>query len=684
MLNKEPFVKTFRISENMPKNKTEDVEVGEAMKGINKVSLKGKLITAFVFMLLVPSLVIGLSSYFTTKNNVEENMLHQAEQITSNVHTSLQQFMELQTAIVNFAGDSMDVENMSEAEIEDSLATFYMGNINVSELYLVQTGGRGVQYTEEGGVTEVNMLGERWMQETVGRQSEVAVGEPIISEDGETVEIVFGTLTANNSHVFGVKIDLREIIQYISDAEIGDSGYLFLLDEVGRVVYHPNMETGEYVSATLNSLFTEESGQFQFDVDEVEREITYNMVSPTNWVLAGTMLPDEVEQMVQPILQTMIIVIVGTLIVGGVIIFFVVRSIVSPISKLAKVATIISKGDLSTGYNGKDLAKDEVGLLASSFDEMRLSLITTLQDIQDKSTYLAASSEELQASTEQNMQATEHITLAIQEVSGSVDAQTHSMNSGRNAVSSVSKGVNDIAVSATHVNKAVDQAATAVSKGKSGIETSVTQMNAIQAKVTSIASTIQSLEVQAGTIDQVSRMISDISEQTNLLALNASIEAARAGESGRGFAVVAEEVRKLAEQSNDAAKKVQEQILTIQDGTRLAAKEMNDGKKEVTKGVEVIQEAGVSFEMIQSHMEDVREKIGSVTNEVKEMSAQTEQFLQSYEQIAGATETTSASIQNVSASTEEQLASMEEILSSTTNLSELAEELEQMIQRFKW
>ncbi|GAF12690.1 methyl-accepting chemotaxis protein [Bacillus sp. JCM 19045] len=400
------------------------------MKGINKVSLKGKLITAFVFMLLVPSLVIGLSSYFTTKNNVEENMLHQAEQITSNVHTSLQQFMELQTAIVNFAGDSMDVENMSEAEIEDSLATFYMGNINVSELYLVQTGGRGVQYTEEGGVTEVNMLGERWMQETVGRQSEVAVGEPIISEDGETVEIVFGTLTANNSHVFGVKIDLREIIQYISDAEIGDSGYLFLLDELGRVVYHPNMETGEYVSATLNSLFTEESGQFQFDVDEVEREITYNMVSPTNWVLAGTMLPDEVEQMVQPILQTMIIVIVGTLIVGGVIIFFVVRSIVSPISKLAKVATIISKGDLSTGYNGKDLAKDEVGLLASSFDEMRLSLITTLQDIQDKSTYLAASSEELQASTEQNMQATEHITLAIQEVSGSVDAQTHSMNSG--------------------------------------------------------------------------------------------------------------------------------------------------------------------------------------------------------------------------------------------------------------
>lgn len=654
------------------------------MKGKIKLSLKGKLITAFVLILLVPSLVIGLSSYFTTRANVEETMVHQAEQITSNVHTSLQQFMELQTAIVNFAGDSMDVANMTEEEIEESLATFYTGNVNVNEVYLVQTGGEGILYTEEGGTSEVNMLGERWMQQAVGRQAEVAVSEPIISEGGDTIEIIFGTLTANNSHVFGVKVDLREIIQYISDTEIGSSGYLYLLDELGRVVYHPNMETGEYVSATLNSLFSEESGQFHFEVDGEEREITYNKVSPTNWVLAGTMLPDEVFQLVKPILQTTITVIIGTLIVGGIIIFFVVRSIVSPISTLAKVANVISKGDLSSGYSGKNLAKDEVGQLADSFNDMRLSLITTLQDIQDKSTYLAASSEELQASTEQNMQATEHITLAIQDVSGSVDAQTQSMNHGRDAVSSVSKGVNDIAVSATQVNKAVDQAATAVSKGQAGIVTSVTQMNAIQAKVTSIATTIQSLETQAGTIDQVSRMISDISEQTNLLALNASIEAARAGESGRGFAVVAEEVRKLAEQSNEAAKKVQAQILTIQDGTRLAAKEMNDGKNEVTKGVEVIQEAGVSFEMIQSHMEDVREKIGLVTNEVKEMSTQTEQFLQSYEQIAGATETTSASIQNVSASTEEQLASMEEILSSTTNLSELAEELEQMIQRFKW
>ncbi|WP_054704549.1 methyl-accepting chemotaxis protein [Bacillus sp. JCM 19041] len=147
---------------------------------------------------------------------------------------------------------------------------------------------------------------------------------------------------------------------------------------------------------------------------------------------------------------------------------------------------------------------------------------------------------------------------------------------------------------------------------------------------------------------------------------------------------MAEEVRKLAEQSNDAAKQVQEQVLEIQLGAKQAGQEMNDGKGVVEKGVEVIQSAGMSFELIQTHMEDVRAKMIQVTKEAKQMSTQTEQFLHSYEQIAGATETTSASVQNVSAATEEQLASMEEILSSTANLSELAEELERMIQRFKW
>lgn len=657
------------------------------MKGKRNISLKAKLYIAFGLILLVPSLLVGLSSYFITRDNVEETMLDQAEQITSNVHTSLQQFMELQTDTVQYAGSTINRSEMSTDEIQQSLTDLTNTNENIKQTYLVNSSGQAIVYNSSNGFGEENGLNETsWYRQAIARQVDVSVSEPIITGEGEDqdVEIIFGTLTKDNQNVLAVRVSLADVMSYVSEAKIGETGYLFLMDQARRVVSHPSMETGEYMPATLTTNITEYSGQFYYESEDESREMTYNVVYPTNWVLVGAMLPNEVVHMVQPILQATTVIIVVTLLIGCVVIHLLVRSIISPISGLAKAATVISKGELGSTFDNGKLGKDEIGTLAGSFEEMRTSLIATLQDIQDKSTYLAASSEELQASTEQNMQATEQITLSIQEVSGSVEDQSSSMDSGKDAAKTVSQGITDIASSATHVNKAVDQAASAVKVGRTGIEESVKQMDAIHAKVSAIATSIQTLEGQAATIDQVNRVISDISEQTNLLALNASIEAARAGENGRGFAVVAQEVRKLAEQSNDAAKQVQDQILEIQLGARQAGEEMNDGKGEVEKGVEVIQSAGTSFELIQTHMDDVRSKMIQVTKEAKQMSTQTEQFLYSYEQIAGATETTSASVQNVSAATEEQLASMEEILSSTANLSELAEELERMIQRFKW
>ncbi|RQW18968.1 methyl-accepting chemotaxis protein [Bacillus sp. C1-1] len=660
-----------------------------------KVSLKWKLMLAFGLMLVVPSLVIGVFSYLSTRENVESTMNAQAEQMTANVHASLQQYMGLQTELAAFTGDTIDA-NASSDDIADQLDVLFGEDNRLREVYIVNNKGEGTVYQADGSIESVagteelsdqyGVIEFTWLRDLFGRQTDVAVSEPIFSNEDET-DILFASLTSDRGNVLAMRVDFNPILSYVADASIGSTGYLFLVDHLSRVVYHPVLNSGEYVPATLSAQFVEggESGQFEFQVDgEDPRQITYDTVLPTNWVLAGAMLPNEVSQLVQPILYSMLIVIIVTLLIGSVIIFAIVRAIVRPISGLSNVATVISQGNLSSTYNVKSTFKDEVGQLADSFEDMRQSLIQTIRGIRDKSTYLAASSEQLQASTEQNMQATEQITLAIQEVSGSVDEQTTSMDQGKAAATTVSSGIMDVQQSTQQVTKAIKNAVVAVQTGQQGIKSSVQQMNAIQHKVSSIATTVESLEKQAATINQVSQMISDIAEQTNLLALNASIEAARAGEHGRGFAVVADEVRKLAEQSNNAAKTVQEQINTVQNETKVVVKEMNVGEGEVKKGVTIIEETGQSFAFIQNHMSDVTEKIQRVTDEVKAMANQTEQFMLSYEQIATASETTSASIQNVSASTEEQLASMEEILSSTTNLAQLADELEEMIAKFEW
>jgi methyl-accepting chemotaxis protein len=180
-------------------------------------------------------------------------------------------------------------------------------------------------------------------------------------------------------------------------------------------------------------------------------------------------------------------------------------------------------------------------------------------------------------------------------------------------------------------------------------------------------------------IGQIVDTISGIAGQTNLLALNAAIEAARAGEQGRGFAVVAEEVRKLAEQSQDAAKQIAVLIGEIQGETDRAVAAMNNGTREVKLGAEVVNASGKSFQ-------EIAEMVTRVSGQTKEISAAIElmangsqQIVESVKEIDELSKHASGEAQTVSAATEEQSASMEEIASSSQALAHLAMDLREAL-----
>jgi methyl-accepting chemotaxis protein len=194
-------------------------------------------------------------------------------------------------------------------------------------------------------------------------------------------------------------------------------------------------------------------------------------------------------------------------------------------------------------------------------------------------------------------------------------------------------------------------------------------MTAVRESAAAVTEAMRSLGSKSEQIGGIVETITGIAGQTNLLALNAAIEAARAGEQGRGFAVVADEVRKLAEESQNAASSIADLIAEIQNETRNAVGIVEQGAERTEEGAVVVEQTRLAFLAIGERVREVDERIREILTATNEVAAVAEQ--------------SSAGAEEVSASTQETSASTQEIASSAHDLARTAEELGALINRFQ-
>jgi len=379
-----------------------------------------------------------------------------------------------------------------------------------------------------------------------------------------------------------------------------------------------------------------------------------------------------------------ITIIVVSVILGVLLGFLLTKRIIKRLNDVVIYMDIVAKGDFSREISQESLTdKSEFGNVSRAVATMNGNIKELIKQLSNTSEQLAASSEELTASAEQSAQASNQVAGSVTEVAQGVEKQSLLADNANAVVHHISDAMALVASNTETVSSSAEKTANTANSGEEAIKKAVSQMNIIEQKTNDTAKVIGELEEKSKQIGQIVDVISSISGQTNLLALNAAIEAARAGEAGRGFAVVAEEVRKLAEQSHDAAKQITDLINEVQGKTDSAVTFMNDGKKEVDAGAKVVSVAGQSFEEILTMVRDMTKQIHEISASIEEITSGTQEVVNAVQEIDNESKKSSEQTQTISAATEEQSASVEEIASASQHLANMAEKLQQAIGKFK-
>ncbi|MEF2293698.1 methyl-accepting chemotaxis protein [Virgibacillus dokdonensis] len=381
--------------------------------------------------------------------------------------------------------------------------------------------------------------------------------------------------------------------------------------------------------------------------------------------------------------EVSLIVIAITMI--GIIAFMVVslwivKSIIKPIKHLRHIMKTAEQGKLViSDYK----ANDELGQLVTAFNGMITTFKDLLSSTQEASENVVASSEQLSASAGQNTQASEHVASAIQEVAAGSANQLEHIEKTADTMDMMISSFQKINDDTSIVSSEAKSSAELSRKGEKEMNDVIGQMEVIRHNVTNLGKTIHSLSSSLTEINAMNQTITDIASQTNLLALNAAIEAARAGEHGEGFSVVAEEVRKLAEQSNESAKQITHLIENIQQETNETMESMDVTDAAVETGTTVVHEAGSTFEKIESTFNSIISQFAKISENINQLSSGAQNLQTSMNEIKEIVTNTSEQTQTVSAATEEQLASIEEVESSAENLAKISEELQELVNKFE-
>jgi len=485
--------------------------------------------------------------------------------------------------------------------------------------------------------------------------------------------------------------------------DLGENGYIVIYGQDGEEIAHPSLE-GENVwdvedKAGNGNLLVQDSintanigGGFTYydwflpNSEAIGTKIVYNELDPNwGWVVTAGSYESDFNQGAFSVLRYTSISILIFLAIAVVILYTFADRLGKALGSVTTSAERLSKLDVTENISERLTSrKDEIGLLAVSFQQITNNLKGFVEKIADTSEHLASSSSELNIASEQSSLAANEVAGAIEEIAKGASEQAADTEKGSKQIDELG----DLVVSNENYLKELNVSTRIVDELKNEGFNTLKELKKATESNNSATSDIQNIIVDtnasAQKIGNASNMIKNIAEQTNLLALNAAIEAARAGDAGKGFAVVAEEIRKLADQSNGFTEEISEIVTDLNANTSQAVETMKEVAVISELQSDKVSQTDNKFKGISKAIEDMNSVIDSINQSGEKMIDKKEKIIEVIENLSAISEENAAGTEEASASVEEQTSTMLEIANSSEQLANLAEEMKDAISKFNY
>ena len=512
-----------------------------------------------------------------------------------------------------------------------------------------------------------------WFKAVSQKQDTIITEAYVSASDGGAVCTVATPVRTDGRFAGVAAIDIRldTLSREVGAVSIGKTGYVMMLDNMGRVIVDPRNSTESipverrWLGKTIQELPREAAGAFGALVAkrEGDMEVTFNgtdwlaSVKTTERGWALILLQEKSEVFADAMGVTLGILLAGVVIIVVMlaIAWFLARSLTRPLEILAGASQGVATGDLRAIPQEEAPFKGELGVLHRSLKQMVAKLGELIETanakMRDAEDALAASKRSLQEAEEAKKMAEQarregvlhtanQLGSVIKELAESsrrlaaeagqteqrAAEQRDRISSTSAAITQMSNAVGEVASSSSRTAGFADNSRMEARNGRALVNTVITSMSEIEDQSRSMSERLSGLGTQAEDIGAIISIINDIADQTNLLALNAAIEAARAGEAGRGFAVVADEVRKLAEKTMQATKQVGDAVTAIQQGTSGNISAMGKVAEFVSQSTLTARKAGESLEQIERLVDETAEEVRSIATASEEQSATLEEI----------------------------------------------------------